>query len=513
MNVKNSTRRHARDGSAKTISVIVNESGLSSLDGSAFWSWRFGCRDGVYDAIGFDRMHVVKGLVENVLSALNWIIGSESPNQKQKAKESFVISKQAIMDGRFAKLPAFMGGQSVYIPSFTGGFYAKKRAEAWHLNVWLSLIVFVIGDDRRIINRHSTRIHFLTNVELLLEIVTVIWQVPSPSELQLLDFEHRVTQWQLHFKLHFIQTSPSQCNFDNFHKINHAADHARRNGGWASTCTSSYEKSHTLFAKNPAKHHNRKTRVEERMLKIAMKAAYYEDIGDTVASALDISADGAASSVASSSSSTRSNGAITRIRSNVSTSMYFRVRALLLPSNSERSFLREIRAAYAGIVSSSENSEVLLSAKQVDLDEIECWQFMKCKVLGRPTEHAIRAPKGQNYTSIDCGKGSFAKVLAIIDVRSVAVLAIQWYTPKFKGSSDLIPLSNYVARTHTRLVLTKKIVVIPVDHVVRVVHIVPDIDSTSNGIFFVNNAPLGTTMRAKEWEHLMSTTPTPCNDA
>jgi hypothetical protein len=333
--------------------------------------------------------------------------------------------------------------------------------------------------------------------------------VPYPTETQLCDFEHRVTQWQLHFKQHIIQTSASKCNFDNFHKINHAADHARRNGGWASTCTSSYEKSHTIFAKNPAKHHNRKTKVEERMLHIAMKAAYYEDIGDNPPTNLDDTADGATSTVASSSSSTRSNGAITRIRSNVCTSMYFRVRALSLPPNSERTFMREIRTAYAGIVSSSENREALLSAPEVALEELECWQFMKCKVLGRPIEHAIRAPKGQNFTSIDCGNGSYGKVLAIIDVRAVAVLAIQWYTKKFKGSSTPIPVSNYVARTHTRLVLTKQIVVIPVDHVVRVVYIIPDIDSANNGIFFLNNAPLGTTMRAKEWEHLMSNIPPP----
>ena len=108
---------------------ILKRSGLSSFDGSAFWAWHFGTRDGVYDAIGFDRMHVVKGLVENVMNALDWVIGSESPQRKKKAVVTYVAAKHALLDARFAKLPAFMGGQSVYIPSLTGGFYAKKRVE------------------------------------------------------------------------------------------------------------------------------------------------------------------------------------------------------------------------------------------------------------------------------------------------------------------------------------------------------------------------------------------------
>ncbi len=125
-------------------------SGLSSFDGSAFWAWQFGTRDGVYDAIGFDRMHVVKGLVENVMIALDWVIGAESTNQKKKAIASYVASKHAVMDGRFAMLPAFMGGQSVSIPSLTGGFYAKKRAE-------VSSVVFSLYRyDNKYYHRHGT---------------------------------------------------------------------------------------------------------------------------------------------------------------------------------------------------------------------------------------------------------------------------------------------------------------------------------------------------------------------
>ncbi len=86
----------------------------------------------------------------------------------------------------------------------------------------------------------------------------------------------------------------------------------------------------------------------------------------------------------------------------------------------------------------------------------------------------------------------------------VLPLAIQWYTPVFRGSSDHLPKSSYVARTHTRLVLTNKVVVIPVDHVVRVVHIVPDINSTI-GVCNVNDAPLGTAIRAIQWEILIKT--------
>ena len=147
----------------------------------------------------------------------------------------------------------------------------------------------------------------------------------------------------------------------------------------------------------------------------------------------------------------------------------------------------------------------MLAAEPLSLDEIVCWQFLKFCVHGTSTEHTIRAPKGDNFTSIDCGGHSFAKVLAIIDVRSVTVLAIQWFTPRFQGSAAPIPKSSHVARTHTRLVMTNQVVVIPLDHVVRVVHIVPDLAS-SLGVFFVNDAPLGTAIRATRWEEIMSNT-------
>ena len=334
----------------------------------------------------------------------------------------------------------------------------------------------------------------------------MIWHVPSPSEDQLLDFEHRVQQWQAHFKLNYIQTSASQCNFDNFHKINHAADHARRNGGWASTCTSSYEKSHTLFAKIPAKHHNRKNKIEHRMLQVAMRTAFYEDEAtqDHNTSSANHS-DVHSCETASTSSSSRlrqSTGSVTRIRRNLTTYMYFRVKELALPPSAARTFLKELRAAYSDIISTSENAAELQAAEQLSLQEIVCWQFLKCRVNGASTEHTIRAPRGNNFTSIDCGNNSYAKVLAIIDIRNVTVLAIQWYTPVFKGSAAPIPKTSHLARTHTRLVITNKVVVIPLDHVKRVVHVVPDTTSAI-GVLYVNNAPLGTAIRATNWENIM----------
>ena len=331
----------------------------------------------------------------------------------------------------------------------------------------------------------------------------MIWHVPSPSENQLLDFEYRVREWQAHFKRHYMQTSASQCNFDNFHKINHAAEHARRNGGWASTCTSSYEKSHTLFAKNPAKHHNRKTKIEHRMLQMAMRTAFYEDeLTEAQGTTPCNNSDGEASTTASS-RLRRSAGSVTRIRRNLTTYMYYQVKTLALPSFAERTFLKELRDAYADIVSTSENAAKLLSADPLTLNDIFCWQFLKCRVHGASTEHTIRAPKGNNFTAIDCGNASFAKVLAIVDVRNVTVLVIQWYTPVFKGSNAPLPKTSHVARTHTRLVLTKKVVVIPLDHVKRVVHVVPD-TSSDIGVSFVNNAPLGTAIRATNWENIMT---------
>ncbi len=59
-------------------------------------------------------------------------------------------------------------------------------------------------------------------------------------------------------------------------------------------------------------------------------------------------------------------------------------------------------------------------------------------------------------------------------------------------------------RTHIRLVQTKSVVVIPLDHVKRVVHIVPDVAQADDSFFYLNNDPLGTTLRDTQWEYALN---------
>ena len=47
--------------------VLQEKSGLHLRDvESGFTGWPFACTGGVYEAIGFDRMHVTKGLIERM---------------------------------------------------------------------------------------------------------------------------------------------------------------------------------------------------------------------------------------------------------------------------------------------------------------------------------------------------------------------------------------------------------------------------------------------------------------
>ena len=120
-----------------TIQVFVN----------AFWKWKFGCAEGVYGALAFDRLHVAKGLIGDLITALDWLLGTEQPPGSALSAagvlSSYVRGKHSLMDRRFSRCTAYLGGSTVYLPRLSGGFYSKKRAEV-RLIVQLYLIICFI---------------------------------------------------------------------------------------------------------------------------------------------------------------------------------------------------------------------------------------------------------------------------------------------------------------------------------------------------------------------------------
>jgi hypothetical protein len=122
-------RRFVGDGTVMRMDAVKKKAGMSHLISNAFWDWEFGCSEGVYAALAFDRLHIVKGLIGNVMTALESVLGSLSPRQTDDGIAAFVNSKKQAMDARFAKCPAYLGGNNVYCPRLTAGFYAKKRTE------------------------------------------------------------------------------------------------------------------------------------------------------------------------------------------------------------------------------------------------------------------------------------------------------------------------------------------------------------------------------------------------
>ena len=90
------------------LDVVKKNSGMSHLIPNAFWDWDFGCLEGVYAALAFDRLHIIKGLIGNVMNALESVLGSLSPRKTDDGICSFVNTKKQAMDARFAKCPAYL---------------------------------------------------------------------------------------------------------------------------------------------------------------------------------------------------------------------------------------------------------------------------------------------------------------------------------------------------------------------------------------------------------------------
>jgi hypothetical protein len=337
---------------------------------------------------------------------------------------------------------------------------------------------------------------FVNNVHLLLRVVAVIWQNSAPTSDDLNTLGELIQAWKSHFVTHNLGTSKSKCQFDNFHRIAHAPEQAFRDGGFSVTCTSSYEMSHTRFAKQPAFRHNRKGQVEHRMLSVLRNTDQLTALLD------DLVSPGVKSPRVDESIASSASGSVMRTRSNadgqhLTLTHYFRVKQLEFPPCAQHVLLPEVNRAIA--------AERIVG--NVPLEDIVFWQFLRLRTVGDSNEIVIRSPAGGNITCINCGDNSYAQVLAIMDIVNVTLLAIRWFTPTFPGSAGPCPRSRAVRSLYTMVKLTNKVVVIPVDHIQGTVHIVPSFsnnDDSEGILFFINTVPLGSKLRAKPWEMLLS---------
>ena len=74
----------------------IGKSGLYLKSGlSGFMGWPFGSSQGVYGAIGFDRLHVLKGLIEKMVNVLDEIVKAECPPTRtsKTAMHSYLLRK------------------------------------------------------------------------------------------------------------------------------------------------------------------------------------------------------------------------------------------------------------------------------------------------------------------------------------------------------------------------------------------------------------------------------------
>ena len=113
----------SRDGTMARVMEVQAESGITMLY-NAFWNWPFASPCGVYNAIGFDRLHVLKGLVEKCVATLNGLIKEDTPEGVNPM--GYLATKQAKIDFRIANAPQFLG-DDVYMPTLVGGFYGRNK--------------------------------------------------------------------------------------------------------------------------------------------------------------------------------------------------------------------------------------------------------------------------------------------------------------------------------------------------------------------------------------------------
>jgi hypothetical protein len=336
----------------------------------------------------------------------------------------------------------------------------------------------------------------VNNVHLLLRVVAVIWQNSAPTTDDITTLGELIQVWKTHFVTHYLGTSKSKCKFDNFHRISHAPEQGVRDGGFSVTCTSSYEMSHTRFAKQPAFRHNRKGQMEHRMLSVLRNTDQLTALLD------DLVSPGVKSPRVDESIASSASGRVMRTRNtaggqHLTLTHYFHVKELEFSPCAHYVLIPEVKRAVAAE----------LCVGNFSFEEIVFWQFLRLRTVGDSNEIVIRSPAGGNITCINCGDNSYAQVLAIMDIANLTLLAIRWFTPTFAGSSGPCPRSRPVRSHYTMVKLTNKVVVIPVDHVHGTVHIVPSFSGPTEHeglFFFVNSVPLGSKLRAKPWEMLLS---------
>jgi hypothetical protein len=215
---------------------------------------KFGCRAGIHAATATDRMHVVKGLIANMVHVLDKLIAAEAGDSQAA---SYLTTIHARMDSRFAIMPPLMTPE-VYLPTFSTGFYSKNQLEAWHYTAWLSLIPFVIGEDDHIIKDEGTRATFVTCCLLMMKFVYPMWCKVEISEREVVQLDVDIIRWRSHFHQHYNQYLKTRCDHQNFHYITHVPDDIRRNGVCGNFCTSTWEQAHVIMAINPSKFCNNK---------------------------------------------------------------------------------------------------------------------------------------------------------------------------------------------------------------------------------------------------------------
>ena len=124
----------------------------------AMLDFPFASEQGVWGATTSDRMHLIQGLINNLVSALDGVVRNEHPesNDPAKAAQSYLNTVHSELDNRFSSIAPFVTPE-VYLPRFSSGYYEKTLYEAWHSTAWLSLIPFLIGDDNTIIKNLRKR--------------------------------------------------------------------------------------------------------------------------------------------------------------------------------------------------------------------------------------------------------------------------------------------------------------------------------------------------------------------
>ena len=141
-----SRQEHARDGTAPALKELLDVVNVRHVY-NPWWDVPFASPHGVYGAVATDRMHMLQGLINNLQTAMDQVIKSECAADDEAAKTAYLNRAHGVIDDRFARIPQLLT-QTVYLPRFSTGFYSKSLIEAWHHTAWLSLIPFVLGNEK-----------------------------------------------------------------------------------------------------------------------------------------------------------------------------------------------------------------------------------------------------------------------------------------------------------------------------------------------------------------------------